>query len=271
MFEIGSVIFFLSPIIDSYEIYKGEKDIKNYPYIQIALKLISSIILFSINFINNKNDNFFPYLIILGFNGVILCLIFACFYYYFLYQKDMNNYLKYNAIIIFGSIILILIFGFFFIQIPIISHLLILISYTSLTLLPFFNYKQIFSTKDYNLINIIDLTAICFVNIDISRKFFNIDFTFVSFVIHLNNLISIIELIYYYYLYYQKTLHQKNNQMIDPNANNNKINEQLITNTPISLDNNLMNNPFNFNNNNNTENNTYQPPVVNDDNPTNLV
>ena len=57
MFDIGSVIFFLSPIIDSYETYKGEKDIKNYPYMNIAIKLIASIILFSTYFIKKKYLN----------------------------------------------------------------------------------------------------------------------------------------------------------------------------------------------------------------------
>ena len=272
MFDIGSVIFFLSPIIDSYETYKGEKDIKNYPYMNIAIKLIASIILFSTYFIKNKYLNEI-YLTILGFNGIILCLIFACFYYYFLYQKDMNNYLKYNIIIIFGTIISILIFGFFFIQIPFISQLLIFISYTSLTLSPFLDYKQILSTKDYKLINIIDLTLLFFMNLNLSIIFFSAQFTFINFVIQLNNIISLVGLIYYYYLYYQNYAQQKNNQMIDPNINNNKINEQLITPTPISLDNNLVNNPFNFNNNNNNteNNNNYQPPMINDDNPTNLV
>ncbi len=202
MFDIGSVIFFLSPIIDSYETYKGEKDIKNYPYMNIAIKLIASIILFSTYFIKKKYLNEI-YLTILGFNGIILCLIFACFYYYFLYQKDMNNYLKYNIIIIFGTIISILIFGFFFIQIPFISQLLIFISYTSLTLSPFLDYKQILSTKDYKLINIIDLTSLFFINLNLSIIFFSAQFTFINFVIQLNNIISLVGLIYYYYLYYQ--------------------------------------------------------------------
>ncbi len=272
MFEIGSVIFFLSPIIDSYETYKGEKDIKNYPYFQIGLKLIASIILFSTYFIKNQILNY-SYIIILGFNGIILSLIFACFYFYFLYQKDVNNYLKYNGIIILGSIIAIFIFGLFFIQIPFISQLIILISYTSLTLSPFLEYKQIFSTKDYKLINIIDLFSIFFVNCSLSIQFFSKNFSMINFVIQLNNLISLIGLFYYYYLYYQSYVQQKNNQMIDPNTNNNKINEQLITNTPMSLDNNLVNNPFNFNNNNteNNNNTNYQPPIIKDENPTNLV
>ena len=115
MFEIAPVILFLSPIIDVFFVYKGEKDIKNFPFNQVMIKLISSIILFSTNWktvILDLKDDYY-YLIILGFNGIILNLIFICFYYYFLYQKDMNNYLKYNIIIIFGTVILILIFGFF--------------------------------------------------------------------------------------------------------------------------------------------------------------
>ena len=97
-------------------VYIYLKDIKNFPFNQVMIKLISSIILFSTNWktvILDLKDDYY-YLIILGFNGIILNLIFICFYYYFLYQKDMNNYLKYNIIIIFGTVILILIFGFFY-------------------------------------------------------------------------------------------------------------------------------------------------------------
>ncbi len=204
MFEIAAVILFLSPIIDVFFVYKGEKDIKNFPFNQVMIKLISSIILFSTNWktiILDLKDDYY-YLIILGFNGIILNLIFICFYYYFLYQKDMNNYLKYNIIIIFGTVILILIFGFFFIQISFISHLLILISYTILTLSPYLEYKQIFKSNDYKIINIIDLFSIFIFNFNVALIFFLRPFSFINFIVQLNDIISFIEFVYYFYLYY---------------------------------------------------------------------
>ena len=232
MFEIVAVIFFLSPIIYSYFIYKGEKEIKKFPFNQVSIKLISSIILLSTNWkkiILDLKDDYY-YLIILGFNGVILNSIFICFYFYVLYQNDMNKYLKYNIIIIFGTIILILIFGIFLIQIPFISHLLILFSYTILSLSPYFQCEQIFITNDYKLINTIDLFSIFIFNFNVALIFCLRAFSFINFIVQLNDIISFIELVYYCYLYYQFYIQQKNNQTIDSNANNNKIDEQLITN-----------------------------------------
>ena len=82
MKDIAGTLIFFSPIIDTYQTYNCEKDIKNFPYIHIGIKLISSIILFCLQYFPFKgksHDARLTPLIHLGFYGFILSLFFASF------------------------------------------------------------------------------------------------------------------------------------------------------------------------------------------------
>lgn len=276
MNDIAGTLIFFSPIIDTYQTYNGEKDIKNYPYIQIGIKLICSIILFCLQFfpIDGKiyKGSLMP-LIHLGFFGFILSLFFACFYIYHSYKNDSNKMLKYLGIFILGNFLFIGVVSLFF-KIPVISHLIVLVGYTCLTLSPFLEWQKINELRDYKLINQIDLFGIFVFNSNVGMAFLKYKFfVYFSFVVELNALLSIIETGIYFYLLYQSVIKQKTNETIDPNSNSNKMSEQFITNNPVSADNNFVNNPFNFgtDSSGNTSSSSYQPPEIKDDNPTPLV
>lgn len=275
MQDIAGTLIFFSPIIDTYQTYNGEKDIKNYPYIQIGIKLICSIILFCLQFFpfnGQSYDGRLMPLIHLGFFGFILSLFFACFYIYHSYKNDSNKMLKYLGIFILGNFLFIGVVSLFF-KIPVISHLIVLVGYTCLTLSPFLEWQKIYELRDYKLINQIDLFGIFVFNSNVGMGFWKYKFFYFSFVVELNALLSIIETGIYFYLLYQSVIKQKTNETIDPNSNSNKMSEQFITNNPVSADNNFVNNPFNFgtSSSGNTSSSSYQPPEIKDDNPTPLV
>ena len=212
-------------------------------------------------------------LIHLGFFGFILSLFFACFYIYHSYKNDSNKMLKYLGIFILGNFLFIGVVSLFF-KIPVISHLIVLVGYTCLTLSPFLEWKKIYELRDYKLINQIDLFGIFVFNSNVGMAFLKYKFfVYFSFVVELNALLSIIETGIYFYLLYQSVIKQKSNETIDPNSNSNKMSEQFITNNPVSADNNFVNNPFNFgtSSSGNTSSSSYQPPEIKDDNPTPLV
>jgi hypothetical protein len=275
MNDIAGTLIFFSPIIDTYQTYNEEKDIKNFPYIHIGIKLISSIILFCLQYFPFKgksHDARLTPLIHLGFYGFILSLFFACFYIYYSYKNDSNKMLKYLGIFILGNFLFIGVVSLFF-KIPVISHLIVLVGYTCLTLSPFLEWKKIYELRDYKLINQIDLFGIFVFNSYVGMVFLKYKFFYFSFVVELNALLSIIETGIYFYLLYQSVNKQKTNETIDPNSNSNKMSEQFITNNPVSKDNNFVNNPFNFGteSSGNTSSSSYQPPEIKDDNPTPLV
>lgn len=275
MNDIAGTLIFFSPIIDTYQTYNEEKDIKNFPYIHIGIKLISSIILFCLQYFPFKgksHDARLTPLIHLGFYGFILSLFFACFYIYYSYKNDSNKMLKYLGIFILGNFLFIGVVSLFF-KIPVISHLIVLVGYTCLTLSPFLEWKKIYELRDYKLINQIDLFGIFVFNSNVGMGFWKYKFFYFSFVVELNALLSIIETGIYFYLLYQSVIKQKTNETIDPNSNSNKMSEQFITNNPVSADNNFVNNPFNFgtSSSGNTSSSSYQPPEIKDDNPTPLV
>lgn len=275
MQDIAGTLIFFSPIIDTYQTYNGEKDIKNYPYIQIGIKLICSIILFCLQFFpfnGQSYDGRLMPLIHLGFFGFILSLFFACFYIYHSYKNDSNKMLKYLGIFILGNFLFIGVVSLFF-KIPVISHLIVLVGYTCLTLSPFLEWQKIYELRDYKLINQIDLFGIFVFNSNVGMGFWKYKFFYFSFVVELNALLSIIETGIYFYLLYQSVIKQKSNETIDPNSNSNKMSEQFITNNPVSADNNFVNNPFNFgtSSSGNTSSSSYQPPEIKDENPTPLV
>lgn len=275
MQDIAGTLIFFSPIIDTYQTYNGEKDIKNYPYIQIGIKLICSIILFCLQFFpfnGQSYDGRLMPLIHLGFFGFILSLFFACFYIYHSYKNDSNKMLKYLGIFILGNFLFIGIVSLFF-KIPVISHLIVLVGYTCLTLSPFLEWQKIYELRDYKLINQIDLFGIFVFNSNVGMGFWKYKFFYFSFVVELNALLSIIETGIYFYLLYQSVIKQKSNETIDPNSNSNKMSEQFISNNPVSADNNFVNNPFNFgtSSSGNTSSSSYQPPEIKDENPTPLV
>ncbi len=275
MQDIAGTLIFFSPIIDTYQTYNGEKDIKNYPYIQIGIKLICSIILFCLQFFpfnGQSYDGRLMPLIHLGFFGFILSLFFACFYIYHSYKNDSNKMLKYLGIFILGNFLFIGVVSLFF-KIPVISNLIVLVGYTCLTLSPFLEWQKIYELRDYKLINQIDLFGIFVFNSNVGMGFWKYKFFYFSFVVELNALLSIIETGIYFYLLYQSVIKQKSNETIDPNSNSNKMSEQFISNNPVSADNNFVNNPFNFgtSSSGNTSSSSYQPPEIKDENPTPLV
>ena len=180
--------------------------------------------------------------------------------------------LKYLGIFILGNFLFIGVVSLFF-KIPVISHLIVLVGYTCLTLSPFLEWQKIYELRDYKLINQIDLFGIFVFNSNVGMGFWKYKFFYFSFVVELNALLSIIETGIYFYLLYQSVIKQKSNETIDPNSNSNKMSEQFITNNPVSADNNFVNNPFNFgtDSSGNTSSSSYQPPEIKDENPTPLV
>ena len=273
--NIGIGLIFFTPIIPTYQTYIGENDIKQYPYFNIVLKLLVGIILFSINWKFNINTKaikreqivYYLPLIDLGFFSVILSSIFLCCYIYFLYKNDIRKSIERISAFLIGVAFSIYI-STYFIQIPLISHILIVSSYTFLNLYPFIKVKEIYSTRDYKLINYLELYGIMIFNfyyIQFNAK--NSVINYLQIIAIINSLISIIELIIYIYLYYKENCKGKQDNEMDANVDSNQKIVHLIGN-------NNQTNSENHDNSNDTptpNSNNYQPPSMNNDGITDLV
>ena len=245
--RIPIVAIFISPIFKLNEIFKGETDIKEFPLYQIIFKYIISVILFSVNWKHDLNEKIILkevyshiLLVEIGLFGFILSSSFLIYYIYHYFQKDIHKVIQYITFFIIWSIMIIFICSFF-IKIPIISNLVIVISYTILTLSPFSQYKEIYLNKDFNLIGGFDLWALFYLNIYLLIENIRIGFTYLLILFLVNSLISLIEICFFIFLYYLSKMEKKESN----------IDEHLIESY--------------YKKQNDNQGNEYHPPTMKDD------
>ena len=246
--QIPIVAFFISPIFTVNDILKGEKNINEYPLYQIIFKYIISVILFSINWkfelknINLKDELNRILISEIGLFGFIVSsgFLIICIYYYF--QKDIHKKIQYISLFIICSLIAIFICSLIM-KIPIVSKIIIFISYTCLTFSPFSKYKEIYYNKDYKLIDGFDLWSLFFLNIGLLFQSILIGFTDILLLFILNSFISLIGIFIYLLLYFLVKYQNK-----DPNL---KIEGNVIDNY--------------YKKQNDYQSNEYHPPSMKDD------
>lgn len=129
---------------------------------------------------------------------------------------------------------------------------------------PFIKIKEIYSSRDYKLINYLELYGIMIFNIYyIQFNAKNSVINYLQIIAIINSLISIIELIIFIYLYYKENCQGKQNNEMDANADSNQKIVHLIGNNNQTHD--------NSNDTPTPNSNDYQPPSMNNDGITDLV